>query len=189
MAGNWSTLFPDTIYYHPQLSILSESLPDGYVGFPYSQILRAVGGSPPYEWSQSSGSLPDGLSLDDQSGVISGTPTVADLFGFTIEVTDAELTTIIQELSIAIHSGSRGDVNVDGEINVIDALIAVTIILEMKTPNEYEHWAADCNGDDTVNIVDVLGIVNASLGLGSCSPAHAAIKPDLNYSPQRHRNK
>ena len=176
VAGNWSTTFQDDIYFHPPLSILSESLPAGFVGFPYSEILHAVGGSPSYEWSIHSGSLPNGLSLDGLSGVISGTPTVAEIFEFTIEVTDAEPTTITRDLSIVIHTGSKGDVYVDGEVNVIDALVVVNILLKRMIPNEYEYWAADCNGDDTVSIGDVLGIVNTSLGLGICSPATGALK-------------
>lgn len=64
-----------------------------------------------------------------------------------------------------------GDVNGDGEINVLDVVRVVDIILEMDPPpTEYEFWAADCNGDSTINVLDVVGIVGIILGDGSCLP-------------------
>ena len=46
-----------------QLTILTATLPSGMVGTPYLQSLLANGGTPPYSWSVTSGSLPSGLSL------------------------------------------------------------------------------------------------------------------------------
>jgi hypothetical protein len=51
------------------LSIVTQLMPNGGVGQPYSYALQAAGGTPPYVWSN--GSLPGGLTLDPQSGVIS----------------------------------------------------------------------------------------------------------------------
>jgi hypothetical protein len=170
VAGNWSEAFDDTILYHPDLMLLADALADGYVGFAYSEILTTVGGDPPYLWSVISGSLPDGLSLENHSGLIFGTPQTSEVASFSIEVTDDEGTIVAGDFSITVHSGSRGDVNVDGNINVLDAILAVNILLGKRTPNAYELWAADCTGNDEVNIIDVLGIVNASLGHGSCQP-------------------
>ncbi|MFQ6091468.1 MAG: dockerin type I domain-containing protein [bacterium] len=67
-------------------------------------------------------------------------------------------------------AGSRGDVNRDGQINILDVLKAVTIILEIEPPTDYEIWAADCNGDETIDVLDLVGIVNVILGIGLCSP-------------------
>ncbi|MFQ6093649.1 MAG: dockerin type I repeat-containing protein, partial [bacterium] len=58
-----------------------------------------------------------------------------------------------------------GDVNRDGEINVLDVVQAVNIILEIgDPPTDYELWAADFNQDGLVNILDVVLIVNEILG-------------------------
>ncbi len=57
------------------LAITTNFLPDGQVGSPYSTTLTAVGGSTPYSWQLTSGTLPAGLALNPASGVISGTPT------------------------------------------------------------------------------------------------------------------
>ncbi|MEW5768098.1 MAG: Ig domain-containing protein [bacterium] len=71
------------------LTITTTSLPDGQVGASYSDTLTAAGGTPPYTWSIISGNLPDGLSLNSSTGLISGTPTTPDTFTFAIQVTDS----------------------------------------------------------------------------------------------------
>jgi large repetitive protein len=48
--------------------------PNGTIGVPYSHTILASGGSPPYSFMLTGGALPGGLSLDVQTGVISGTP-------------------------------------------------------------------------------------------------------------------
>lgn len=71
------------------LVITTASLPNGTVGTASSATLVASGGTPPYTWSLATGSnLPPGLSLS-ASGTISGTPTAAGLYSFTIQVTDS----------------------------------------------------------------------------------------------------
>jgi hypothetical protein len=44
---------------------------------------------PPYHYALSSGILPPGLTLDPDTGVISGTPTLAGTYIFTVLVTDS----------------------------------------------------------------------------------------------------
>jgi len=52
-------------------------LPAATVGQPYSYTLTEAGGVPPVTWSITAGSLPAGLSLNSNTGVISGTPSIA----------------------------------------------------------------------------------------------------------------
>ncbi|MGA8730703.1 MAG: Ig domain-containing protein, partial [Terracidiphilus sp.] len=59
------------------LSITTTSLPSGQVGTAYSATLAATGGTSPYAWSLTSGTLPAGLTLNAATGAISGTPTAA----------------------------------------------------------------------------------------------------------------
>ena len=59
------------------LAITTSSLPSGQVGVAYSTTLAASGGTTPYSWSITSGSLPAGLNLNASTGAITGTPTVA----------------------------------------------------------------------------------------------------------------
>lgn len=76
----------------PPLQISTTSLPDATVGKAYSATVQAFGGMPPYEWAIVEGDLPDGLSLDPDTGEIYGTPTVATPAGepdtFVIGVLD-----------------------------------------------------------------------------------------------------
>lgn len=75
--------------FQSQLTITTISLPAGIVGIAYSVTLGATGGTPPYTWSLTSGTLPPGLMLDGNTGVISGTPTAANTYGFTLQVADS----------------------------------------------------------------------------------------------------
>lgn len=61
----------------------------GITGAPYSSGSAATGGKSPYSYAVTSGALPDGLALSATSGVVSGTPTLAGAYPYTIRVTDA----------------------------------------------------------------------------------------------------
>ncbi len=55
----------------------------------YSPVaLSATGGVAPYTWTIGAGALPGGLTLDG-NGAVSGNPTSAGDFSFTIQVADA----------------------------------------------------------------------------------------------------
>lgn len=71
------------------LSVLCPTITTGAVGVPYSSSLVAGGGTPPYVFSISSGSLPPGLTLNTTTGGITGTPTTAASYPFIAEVTDS----------------------------------------------------------------------------------------------------
>jgi hypothetical protein len=62
-----------TINSSSSLTVTSTSLPGGTTSVPYSTVLTASGGVPPYTWSKFSGSFPAGLSISGQQ--ITGTPT------------------------------------------------------------------------------------------------------------------
>lgn len=75
-------------------------LPAGTVGTAYNQALVATGGTTPYSWSISAGSLPAGLSLGTSTGAITGTPTAAGAFNFTVQVTGGGSSTKAFSLTI-----------------------------------------------------------------------------------------
>jgi hypothetical protein len=84
------------------LTVAGGAQPAGVVGSPYSTALQASGGVTPYAWSISSGALPGGLTINSATGVISGVPTTAGSFSFTVQVQDATGKTATAAASIAI---------------------------------------------------------------------------------------
>ena len=70
-------------------TITTEALSSGTVGeFYCCGNLFASGGVQPYTWSVVAGALPAGLELPRRENTISGTPTTAGTFSFTVRVTD-----------------------------------------------------------------------------------------------------
>jgi hypothetical protein len=64
--------------------ITTTDLPDGAIGTEYAATLKATG-TAPIIWSITDGNLPNGLTLDPVTGVISGIPATADIFTFTVK--------------------------------------------------------------------------------------------------------
>lgn len=88
----------------PNPVISTTTLPVGLINTAYSTTLM-VSTTPPGTWSIDSGSLPTGVTLNPTTGVVSGTPTVAGLFGVTYRFTETESgTTTTKALSLRIHS-------------------------------------------------------------------------------------
>lgn len=84
------------------IAITTSSLADGTEGAAYSATLTSSGGGSATNWAIDSGALPTGLTLNAASGVISGTPTVADTFNFVVEVTGSDTSTALAPLSLTI---------------------------------------------------------------------------------------
>jgi len=77
------------------------SLPGGTIGASYSQTITASGGTAPYTYAKTSGSIPGGLALSS-GGVLSGTPATTGTFSFTVTATDANHCTGSQAYSVTI---------------------------------------------------------------------------------------
>lgn len=104
------------------LFITTSSLAGGTVGSAYSASVSAVGGTEPYSFEVTSGSLPTGLEMSS-AGAITGTPTVADTYNFTVTVTDAEEATDDQALSITVSE--EGEETGDG-VSILTGRFLIT---------------------------------------------------------------
>ena len=73
------------------------------------------------------------------------------------------------------YVNTKGDANRDCSLDILDAMVAVNIVLELVDPTSDEYWCTDCSGpygicdgDGVVDILDVIKIVNLILGLDFC---------------------
>ena len=100
-------------------TITTDTLPNGKVGEAYNHTLTADG-TTPITWSVSGGALPEGLTLNETTGEISGTPTAEGTAKFTVKAENSAGSDT-KELSITItkdappsHEHSYGDWSKDG---------------------------------------------------------------------------
>jgi len=98
------------------LNIVSSSpLPSASANSSYSYALSATG-TQPYQWS-TTGSFPPGLVLTSATGVISGFPTVAGTYSFSVLVSDGSGAAASKPFTLTVNStGTSG-----GPLSVIAA--------------------------------------------------------------------
>ena len=125
-------------------SITTDTLPDGKVGEAYSQTLTATG-TAPITWSIDGG-LPAGLSLNKDTGEISGTPTADGTAKFTVKATNSAGSNT-KELSIMIAKAAPAEYTITvtteggGTASASHAKAVVgTEITLTATPNEGYHF-------------------------------------------------
>lgn len=85
----------------------SLTFPNGYVSNPYSYTWDLAPAAPPTTYTLNSGSLPPGLSLNSPSadiGSVTGTPTTAGTYTFTLLATNAYGTAVSPTYSITISA-------------------------------------------------------------------------------------
>lgn len=95
------------------LTVTPTTLPDGLAGVSWSQQLQASGGQGGYSFAVTSGVLPQGLTLSP-AGLLSGKPTTAGTFGFTVTATDGFSNTGNVALSVTI--AGRPDPSADPDV-------------------------------------------------------------------------
>lgn len=81
-------------------------LPAGNLGQAYSVSLLAPALTAPMNWVLLNGTIPDGLTLNTSTGVISGTPTLESNYSFQIQVTDVNGLECLKNFTLSIGSAS-----------------------------------------------------------------------------------
>jgi hypothetical protein len=88
------------------VGISTSSLASGNVGTAYSVTLVASGGTSPYTWALSAGTLPAGLTLNATTGKISGSPSASGTSNLTVKVTDNKGAIATKSLSLTINTSA-----------------------------------------------------------------------------------
>jgi hypothetical protein len=125
------------------LKILTSSLAAGVSGLVYDAVLAGIGGATPYQWAIATGTLPKGLQLNTSTGVISGTPSQAGTFPFTIGVKDAAAHQATQALTLAVSSSSTAG-NFDGPAELPRSYLSTALA---STPTASKVTQVNAGGD------------------------------------------
>ncbi len=105
--------------------IISVGLPAGLAHHLYNITLAATGGSNPYKWKIVAGSLPVGLTLDEASGIITGTPKNIQQAQFTLAVIDNDNRSNHKDFSLEILQAGTQAAEVKRTIFVIGNAIYI----------------------------------------------------------------
>ena len=82
---------------------VAAALKGGIAGIAYSETITAQGGTSPYTFAITAGALPAGTAMSS-GGLISGTPTTAATYSFTVKVTDTSSAFGTQAFTIIISA-------------------------------------------------------------------------------------
>ena len=149
-----SGTLPSNIGGNAPPSITTTSLADGAENTAYTATL-AASGTGTITWSNS-GNLPAGLTLDENTGVISGTPTADGTFNFTVKATN---TGGSDSKSLSITIGAQTNVPVTGvslntsTLNLIEGGTGTLIatVLPDNATNKKVTWSSNAPGVATVD--------------------------------------
>jgi titin len=101
-------------------TVTSPALGDGEVGVSYDATPVVSGGTGPFTWSVTDGTMPTGLTLDTVTGEISGTPSAAGPVNFNLVATDAngQQATQAESVTIIAAPGISSPALTGGEVGV-----------------------------------------------------------------------
>lgn len=130
------------------LSITTSSLTNGQAGIAYAATLTATGGTTPYTWTLTSGTLPTPLVLNASTGAITGTPTAAaSAVPLTFTVSDSSLPVQTKSINLALTISSSTGIYVS--VSPQNAGITITQTLSLTpttTDSAGVNWSVSGSG-------------------------------------------
>ena len=145
---------------------------------PYLDSIIVRGGSGNNRFSIVTGYLPSGLTLDSTTGFITGTPSLSGEFTFGVKANDANssaIDTTQYTMLVRSTSGTPGDGNNDGGVNLIDIAFIIDYLYKGGS-NPPVPSLADPDASCAINILDVSYLVNY-LYRGGDAPQMGCVAP------------
>ncbi len=156
-AGSSGSIAYTLVVNPPTLGLIPATLNPATQNNSYTQTITAVGGTAPYLFSVTAGTLPTGLSLNPSSGVLSGTPTGHGTFNFQVSATD--------------HSSGTGPYTVSANYSLVIAAAAPSIATASLTPGTvgaaYSQTINGSGGNPPYSFAVTSGTLPAGLSLAS----------------------
>ncbi|MGC4050994.1 MAG: Ig domain-containing protein [Paludibaculum sp.] len=149
------------------LAIATTSLPDAAIGAPYSVPLVASGGTPPYTWSVSSGTLPAWLALSS-GGTLSGTPPSGGSSTFQVRVVDADTSSDTQDLTLTVGVSPLSIVTTT-PLPTANVGVAYSQTLTASGGNGSRTWAATAQTCTWADLSSGGVVAGTPTAAGSCS--------------------
>jgi hypothetical protein len=101
----------------PTITLTPATLPYATMGVAYNTTITASGGTLPYTFDYTNGSLPPGFGLNTNSGVITGTCTNPGTYSFTVIATDRYGCTNARSYSLTINTQNCGSIEFTKDFN------------------------------------------------------------------------
>ena len=120
--------------------------------------------------SGSPGGVQGGNTYDDYYMPNDGSPYPRDfiidqegIVAYANNEIDTEWMLYVLDELTGSNQGMLGDINVDGAVNILDAVILVNFVLGFQIPTDLEFSASDLSNDGILNVLDIVQLVNIIL--------------------------
>ncbi len=138
------------------LAVTTTSLPTPVLTQAYAQTVATSGGTAPVTFAVTAGALPAGLSLNTNTGAITGTPTVAGTYSFTMTATDSNAITAARTYGGTIAAA---------------LLVTTTTLPRPVLTQAYAQTVATSGGTAPVTFAVTSGTLPAGLSLNGATGA------------------